>query len=57
MTPDSGDAEVVAHDRDTGLAEPPDNSLDVLNLLVLPRTIEEDVVPVGRVEVLNRGES
>ncbi len=56
MPPDPGDAEVVAQHGDTGLAHPPHDRLDVLELLGLLRAIEENVVPVGRIEVFDRSQ-
>ena len=51
---DAGDAEVVAHDRNAGLAEPTNDRLAVLQMLALLRPIEQHIVPMSRIEILNR---
>jgi hypothetical protein len=55
-TGDAGDRKVVAHDGDADFSEGSDHCLEVFKLLFLCRTIEEDVMPVGGVEVLDRFE-
>ena len=52
VTPDGREGEVVPHDRYPGLADVPDQSLQALELLLLPGPVEKDVVPVADLEVL-----
>ena len=52
MAPNTGDAEVVAHDRDAGFPEIADDGLNRCDLFVPSGTVQEDVVPVGGTEVL-----
>jgi hypothetical protein len=53
---DAGDAEVIAEDGDAGFAHVTKNGFDVFDVLGSARSIDEDVVPVGGVEVLDGGE-
>ncbi len=55
--PDTCQAEVVAHDRHAGLPEPAHDGLDVVNVRGALRAVEQDVVPVRRIEVLDGGEN
>ena len=50
---DSRQTEVVAEHRNPGFAQAADNRLNVLNVLRTLGAIEKNVVPVGRVEVLD----
>ena len=56
MPPHPGNAEVVAKHRNAGSAQVADDRLDVIELLPLERAIEQHVVPVRRVEILDRGQ-
>ena len=53
---DAGDAEVVAEHGDAGFAHVAKDGFDVFDVLGAARAIDEDVVPVGGVEVLDGGE-
>src|SRR4051794_12051479 len=50
---DARNAEVVADDRNAGLADAADDGFDVFQLLALARPIEQDVVPMGWIEVFD----
>ena len=50
---DAGDGKIIAHDRNPRLSQPADDRLDVLDVQGALRAIEQNVVPVGRVEVLD----
>ena len=54
--PHAGDAEVVADGRHAGTAGGADRLLDHFDLRQLVRPVEQDVEPLRRVEVLDRGE-
>ncbi len=47
------ETEIVAHHRNARLAETADDRLDVLQLLFLFRSIEQNIVPMRRVKILN----
>lgn len=53
---DAGDAEVVAEDGDAGFAHVTKDGFDVFDVLGAAGAVDEDVVPVGGVEVLDGGE-
>src|SRR4029079_18261077 len=55
MTPYARNTEVVSHHRDSDLAHAADDGLNAFELFSLARTIEENVMPMGRVEVLDGG--
>jgi len=48
--------EVVTEYRDAGFAKPANDALHLLDLLRTLGTIEQNIVPVRRVDILNRGE-
>ena len=50
---DSGEAEIVADHLDPGGADVADDLLDGFELGVPPRTVEQDVAPVQRIEILD----
>ena len=52
--PHAGEAEVVAHHRDARPAHVAHDGLQPLHLLCLARAVEQHVVPVLRLEVLDR---
>ena len=52
MPPHSRDAEVVADGGNTGLTHAADQGLQVFELLLLARAVQQHVVPVRGVEVL-----
>ena len=54
VAPDAREAEVVAQAGNAGLAEQPDAVEHLLQLLLAPRPVEQDVVPVAGIEVLDR---
>src|SRR5205823_6660978 len=49
----TGEAEVIAHHRNAGLAQTLNDRLYVFEVLLLLRTIEEHIVPMSRIEVLD----
>ena len=51
---DAGEAEIVTQRGDARLAQAPDDRLDVLDVLGAPGAVEQDVMPVGGIEVLDR---
>ena len=50
---DAGDGEVVPEGADSGLAHGPEDGLDVANVESTLGPIEQDVVPVGGIEILD----
>ena len=50
---DAGDAEIVAENRDARLPDAADDGFDVFDVAGALRAIEEDVVPVGGIEVFD----
>jgi len=49
----AGNAEVVAHDGNPRLADAPDDGLDVLELLFFLRAVQQNVVPMGGIEIFD----
>ena len=54
--PDVRQREAVADDGDPDRSDSADDGLDVLHLLVSHRSVQQDVVPEPRIEVLDSGE-
>ncbi len=55
-SPHACDAKVIAHDGNTRLAHVANDLLDAFDLLVLARTVKQDIIPKGWVKVFERSE-
>ena len=53
VPPDPGQTEIIAEGFDSGLAGVFDDALEPFKLLIALRACEKNIVPVGRIEVLN----
>ena len=53
VPPDPGQTEIIAEGFDSGLAGVFNDALEPFKLLIALRACEKNIVPVGRIEVLN----